>query len=97
MIVNFKDKATEDIYNGVNSKESRRIPQNIHSVAARKLDMINAAIKTEDLRMPPGNRLEHLKGNLEKYYSIRINDQFRIIFTFEQSNAFNVQIIDYHY
>lgn len=97
MIVNFKDKATEDIYNGVNSKESRRIPQNIHSVAARKLDMINAAIKTEDLRMPPGNRLERLKGNLEKYYSIRINDQFRIIFTFEQSNAFNVQIIDYHY
>ena len=97
MIVNFKDKATEDVYNGVNSKESRRIPQNIHSVAVRKLDMINAAIKTEDLRIPPGNRLELLKGDLKNYYSIRINDQFRIIFSFEQSNAFNVQIIDYHY
>jgi proteic killer suppression protein len=97
MIVNFKDKATEDVYNGVNSKESRRIPQKIHSVAARKLDIINAAIKTEDLRMPPGNRLEFLKGDLKNYYSIRINDQFRIIFSFEQSNAFNVQIIDYHY
>jgi len=96
MIVNFKDKATEDVYNGVNSKESRRIPQNIHSVAARKLDIINAAIKTEDLRMPPGNRLELLKGDLKNYYSIRINDRFRIIFSFEQSNAFNVQIIDYH-
>jgi proteic killer suppression protein len=96
MIVNFKDKATEDVYNGVNSKESRRIPQNIHSVAVRKLDMINAAIKTEDLRIPPGNRLELLKGDLKNYYSIRINDQFRIIFAFEQSNAFNVQITDYH-
>jgi proteic killer suppression protein len=97
MIVNFKDKATEDVYNGVNSKESRKIPQNIHSVAVRKLDMINAAIKTEDLRIPPGNRLELLKGDLKSYYCIRINDQFRIIFAFEQSNAFNVQIIDYHY
>jgi proteic killer suppression protein len=81
----------------VSSKDSRRIPHNIHSVAARKLDMINAAIKTEDLRMPPGNRLELLKGGLKNYYSIRINDQCRIAFTFEQSNAFNVQIIDYHY
>lgn len=96
MIINFKDQATEDVYNGVSSKDSRRIPRNIHSVAARKLDMINAAIKTEDLRMPPGNRLELLKGDLKNYYSIRINDQFRIVFTFEQSNAFNVQIIDYH-
>jgi proteic killer suppression protein len=96
MIVNFKDKATEDVFNGVYSKESRKIPQNIHSIAVRKLDMINAAIRIEDLRIPPGNRLESLKGDLVGFFSIRINDQFRIIFTFNQSNAFNVQIVDYH-
>lgn len=96
MIINFKDQATEDIFNGLNSKESRKIPQNIHSVAIRKLDMLNAAIRPEDLKIPPGNRLERLKGDLADYYSIRINDQFRILFAFEQSNAFNVQIIDYH-
>ncbi|HMA63776.1 MAG: type II toxin-antitoxin system RelE/ParE family toxin [Fibrobacterota bacterium] len=96
MIVNFRDKATGDIFNGVYSKESRKIPQNIHSIAIRKLDMINAAIRIEDLRIPPGNRLESLKGELAGFFSIRINDQFRIIFTFSQSNAFNVQIVDYH-
>jgi toxin HigB-1 len=96
MVVNFKDKATEDIFNGVYSKESRKIPQSIHSIAVRKLDMINAAIKIEDLRIPPGNHLESLKGDLVGFFSIRINNQFRIIFTFNQSNAFNVQIVDYH-
>lgn len=96
MIVNFKDKATEDIFNGVHSKESRKVPQNIHAIAVRKLDMINAAIKIEDLRIPPGNRLESLKGDLTGFFSVRINDQFRIIFTFGLSNAFNVQIVDYH-
>jgi toxin HigB-1 len=96
MIVNFKDRATEDIYNGMHSKESRKVPQCIHSVVRRKLDMINAAINVEDLRIPPGNRLEQLKGDLTGFYSIRINDQYRIIFTFTQFNAFSVQIADYH-
>ncbi len=96
MIVNFKDRVTDDVFNGVQSKNSRKIPQNIHAIAIRKLDMINAAIKVEDLRTPPGNRLESLKGDLAGFFSIRINDQFRIVFTFSQSNAFNVQIIDYH-
>jgi len=96
MITTFGDHCTEDIYNGVSSKESRKIPHTIYAAAARKLDMINAAISPEDLRVPPGNRLEHLKGDLAGYYSIRINDQFRIIFRFEQANAFNVKIIDYH-
>jgi len=96
MIVNFKDQTTEDIYNGIHSKESRKVPQNIHTVAVRKLDMLNAVITVEDLRVPPGNRLEHLKGDLEGLYSIRINDQYRIVFSFSQSNAFNVQIVDYH-
>jgi len=96
MIFNFKDKAAEDIFNGIHSKESRKIPQSIHAIAIRKLDMINAAVDIEDLQIPPGNRLESLKGDLTGYYSVRINDQFRIIFKFSQSNAFNIQIVDYH-
>jgi len=96
MIASFGDQSTEDIYNGLSSRESRKIPPTIHTVAFRKLDMINAAVSPEDLRVPPGNRLEHLKGDLAGYYSIRINDQFRIIFRFEQANAVNVRIIDYH-
>jgi proteic killer suppression protein len=96
MILHFGDKATEDFYNGATSKDSRKIPQNIHAVAARTLDIINAAMCPEDLKVPPGNHLERLKGDLSGFYSIRINDQFRIIFNFNQSNANNVQIIDYH-
>jgi toxin HigB-1 len=96
MIMSFGDKATEDLYNGLNSKESRKIPSNILAVALRKLDMINAAHRPEDLKAPPGNRLEHLKGDRVGFYSIRINDQYRIIFRMTQSNASNVQILDYH-
>ena len=96
MIVHFGDKATEDVYNGIFSKDSRKIPQNILSVAYRKLDMINSAQCFEDLKAPPGNRLEALKGNLFGFYSIRINQQYRIIFKMSQSNASGVQIIDYH-
>jgi Plasmid maintenance system killer protein len=96
MIINFGDKATEDVYNGVNSRFSRKIPHHILSVAVRKLDMINAAQGPEDLKSPPGNHLKHLKGTLMEFYSIRINDQFRIVFKMNQSNAYNVQIVDYH-
>jgi toxin HigB-1 len=96
MIISFGDQATEDLYNGVNSKGSRKIPSNIVAGALRKLDIINAAHRPEDLKAPPGNRLEHLKGNRSGFYSIRINDQFRIIFKMAQSNAYAVQIVDYH-
>jgi toxin HigB-1 len=96
MIINFGDKATEDVYNGINSRFSRKIPHNILAVAIRKMDMINATQSLKDLKSPPGNHLEHLKGELTEFYSIRINDQFRIIFKMNQSNAFNVQIVDYH-
>lgn len=96
MITSFGDRPTEDLYNGVNSKESRKIPSNISAVAQRKLDMINAAHRPEDLKAPPGNRLEHLKGDLSGFYSIRINGRFRIIFKMTQSNAYAVQIVDYH-
>ncbi|HAJ80189.1 MAG TPA: plasmid maintenance system killer protein [Fibrobacteres bacterium] len=96
MIQSFADQATCDVYNGLDSKYSRKIPRNIHDVACRKLDMLNAAHKPEDLKAPPANRLEHLKGNYKGFYSIRVNDQFRIIFRFQESNAFDVSIVDYH-
>lgn len=96
MIINFKSQATQDIYDGINSKEARKIAQTVWRVAQRKLDMINAAINITDLRVPPGNRLEALKGDLDGYHSIRINNQYRIIFFFKDSNAHNVEIADYH-
>jgi len=96
MIMSFGDKATEDVYNGVSSKDSRKIPNTILSAACRKLDMINAAQRLQDLRVPPQNRLKPLKGDLQGFDSIRINDQFRIIFKMIQSDAHNVKIVDYH-
>ncbi|MCC6865189.1 MAG: type II toxin-antitoxin system RelE/ParE family toxin [Ignavibacteria bacterium] len=96
MIINFADKTTEDIYNGLDSKPARKIPMVIWSIAQRKLDMIDAATEIKDLKIPPANRLEKLKGLLAGYYSIRINDQYRIIFKWINSAAENVKITDYH-
>ena len=96
MIINFADKATEDIFNGLASKAARSVPQIILRSALRKLDMINAAAEIRDLRVPPANRLEKLKGNLSDFYSIRINDQYRIIFRWNNHNAEDVLITDYH-
>ena len=96
MIINFKSQATQDIYDGISSKEARKTPLAIWKVAQRKLDMINAALNLSDLKVPPGNRLEALKGDLERFHSVRINDQYRIIFRFKDSNAYDVEIKDYH-
>jgi proteic killer suppression protein len=96
VILNFADKTTEDIFNGLDSKSARRIPQIVWPVAGRKLDMINAASDLRDLRIPPANRLEALKGKWSGYYSVRINEQFRIVFQWIDGNAKNVQITDYH-
>ncbi|RPI14927.1 MAG: plasmid maintenance system killer protein [Ignavibacteriae bacterium] len=96
MIVSFGDKATEDIYNGFKSKAARRIPQDIWKTANRKLDMINASKELNDLKAPPANKLEKLKGKWIGYYSIRINDQYRIVFKWNNQNADKVLIIDYH-
>ena len=93
MIKTFGDKQTELIWNGL---ASRKLPIGIQQVARRKLRMVNNAQTINDLRVPPANRLKRLKGKLSKYYSIRINDQYRIIFEWRQSNAFLVQITDYH-
>lgn len=96
MIINFGDKTTRDIYHGINSKEARKMSSQIWKVAARKLDMVNVAHALQDLLVPPGNKLEALKGNLKGFQSIRINDQYRIIFRWINNNADNVKIVDYH-
>ena len=96
MITSFGDRMTEDIYHGIHSKYARKFPRNLLSTAYRKLDMINSAQHINDLRIPPGNRLEALKGRLSGFYSIRINDQYRVVFKVQGSNSEKVQIVDYH-
>ena len=96
MILSFGDRKTEDLFNGNNSAQARRIATNIRKTAVRKLDLINAASSVDDLRSPPGNRLEALTGDLRGMHSIRINDQWRIIFSWTDAGAEKVQIIDYH-
>ena len=75
---------------------SKKLPREIQETARRKLRMINNSIDVVDLRIPPANRLEKLKGDLQDFYSIRINNQWRIIFIWENNNAFEVKIVDYH-
>jgi len=93
LIKNFYDKETEKLY--ITGKTAR-FPNSIIKASLRKLDYLNAAVSLNDLTVPPGNRLEALKGDLKGKYSIRINEQYRIIFKFEKSNAYDVEIIDYH-
>lgn len=96
MIRSFSDAATEDLYHGRQTSRVRRFPPPIISAALRKLDVLAAAHELVDLRMPPGNRLESLKGDLEGFHSIRINDQWRIVFRWENGGADQVAITDYH-
>lgn len=97
MIVLFKDKATEDIFNGVNSKLARKsCPQTLWRVASRKLDQLDSVINLEELKIPPGNRLELLSGNREGSYSIRINGQYRVCFVWQELGPADVEITDYH-
>lgn len=96
MIALFADRATEALFHGETGKAIRRIPSDIRSVAVRKLDLLNAAHELQDLRVPPGNRLEALKGALKGKHSIRINDQWRVIFRWENGDAHDVEIDDYH-
>jgi len=97
MIRSFADTGTEDIFEGRNSAEARRLlPRNLWNIAFRKLDQIDVSVALEDLRVPPGNRLEALKADRKGQHSIRINDQFRICFTWSGSAADNVEVVDYH-
>jgi proteic killer suppression protein len=93
VIRTFKDEETRKIYQ---RQRSRKLPSDIQQVALRKLRMINNAINTNDLRVPPANRLEKLSGNREGQWSIRINDQWRVCFKWQGSDAYDVEIVDYH-
>ena len=96
MIASFRDKTTEDLYHGRNTKELRKFPIDIVKTVLRKLDLLNAATNLGDLRSYPGKHLKTLSGNLEGFYGMRINDQRRIIFQWEEKNAHNVMLTDYH-
>lgn len=97
MIKSFKNKGTEDIFNGKNSKEARKIcPRSLWKVAARKLDQIDSVTSMEELIIPPGNMLESLKGNRKEEHSIRINQQYRICFKWTEIGPDEVEIVDYH-
>ena len=96
MIISFGDKVTADVFNGISNSRVRRLPHQIVEYAVMKLDILNSAHNIDDLRSPPGNRLEQLSGNLRGFYSIRINNQWRIIFRWDANNAYDVRIVDYH-
>ena len=97
MINSFKDAGSEDIFNGVSSKRARKTcPEYLWDIATRKLDMLNAAISLSDLKSPPSNHLEKLKGDRDGQFSIRINGQYRICFSWTDSGPSDVEIVDYH-
>jgi proteic killer suppression protein len=96
MIKNFGHQTAQDIYDGVNSRYSRKLPRELHAKAQRLLDQINAAPSLEFLSVPPGNRLEKLSADLIGYWSLRINERWRIIFRFEAHDFYDVKIMDYH-
>jgi len=94
VIKDFADRGTKDFWDTGKSKGMP--PANLRKVAKRKLAMLNSAVKIEDLRIPPGNRLEELHDDREGQHSIRINDQFRVCFVFRDGDAHDVEITDYH-
>lgn len=96
MIVSFGDRATEDLYHDRPTSRARKFPRDIVGQALVKLDMLNAASSVIDLRSPPGNRLEALKGDLKGFHSVRVNDQWRLVFRWGGNNAHDVQLLDYH-
>ena len=93
MIKSFRDKESEKIFN---RQLSGKLPQNIQTVARKKLVILDAALELDDLRIPPGNRLEALRGDRKGQHSIRINDQWRLCFKWSDGDAYEVEIADYH-
>ena len=97
MIASFRNRGTEDIFDGRDTRAARRAcPPSLWPIAARKLDQINRVADLQELAVPPGNRLERLRSDRAGQYSIRINDQFRICFYWEDGDAHQVEITDYH-
>ncbi|MFI5205446.1 MAG: type II toxin-antitoxin system RelE/ParE family toxin [Candidatus Paceibacterales bacterium] len=93
MIISFANAETEQVWNG---NRVKKLPGEIQNTGRRKLRMLNNSVDLADLRIPPSNRLEKLVGKLKDFYSIRINDQWRIIFRWNAGNASQVEIVDYH-
>ena len=96
MIQSFGNRLAEDLYDDKDTKAVTRIPKELHRRARRKLLYLHEAADLKDLRKPPGNRLEALKGGWKGFHSIRINDQWRIVFRWRSSNAYEVHVVDYH-
>jgi proteic killer suppression protein len=96
VIESFGDRMTKDFYNSAKSSAARRVASNIKKRARIMLDLINFAANLNDLRSPPGNHLEELKGDLKGFHSVKINDQWRIVFRWQGNNAHDVRITDYH-
>ena len=97
MIRSFRDRGTEDVFDGADTRAARRTcPRTLWTVARRKLDQINRVQELRELAVPPGNRLESLRGERRGQHSIRINDQYRICFRWEAGHADEVEITDYH-
>ena len=96
MIQSFSDETTADLFRERNTRASRRIPRELWRMVQRKLKVLDAAARIEDLQTPPGNRLERLKGRQAGRYSIRVNDQYRVTFKWESGSASEVRVEDYH-
>ena len=96
MIETFGNALAEDLFDDRRTRATRAFPPELRRPARRKLLYLHDAAELKDLRVPPGNRLERLKGNWSGFHSIRINDQWRVVFRWETGNAFDVQIVDYH-
>ena len=97
MIASFRNQATEDLFNGKNTKEARKAcPQELWRIASRRLDQLDSIVNLEELRVPPGNQLESLEGDRKGQMSIRINKQYRICFVWFENTPHEVEITDYH-
>lgn len=96
MIVSFASNTARDIYDGIDSKRSRKLPRELHDKIRRLLDQVNAAPSPDILRAPPGNQLQKLGGDLKGFWSLRVNDQWRIVFRWRENDAHDVDVIDYH-
>ena len=96
MIQSFADETTADLFRGRNTRAARRVPADIWRIVQRKLKAIDVAVRLDDLRIPAGNRLGVLKGDQAGRYSVRVNDQYRVTFRWEQGHAYEVRVEDYH-
>jgi proteic killer suppression protein len=96
MLISFGDRTTEDVYHGRGTKAARKFSRDLWARIQMKLDVLNASTTLDDIRVPPSNRLEKLRGELDGFYSIRINNQYRIVFRFRDGNCEDVRCTDYH-